>query len=69
MTGTRQHRVRRVQRDLRLNIVTVPTNKPCARQDMPDSVYKTVNGKYNAVIEQCWNATPRASRSWWHREH
>ena len=35
-----------------LNIVSIPTNKPRARQDLPDSVYKTVNGKYNAVIDQ-----------------
>ena len=35
-----------------LNIVSIPTNKPRARKDLPDSVYKTVNGKYNAVIEQ-----------------
>ena len=30
----------------------IPTNKPRARKDLPDSVYKTINGKYNAVIEQ-----------------
>ena len=30
----------------------MPTNKPRARQDLPDSVYKTVNGKYKAVIDQ-----------------
>ena len=35
-----------------LATVTIPTNKPRARKDLPDSVYKTVNGKYNAVIEQ-----------------
>ena len=35
-----------------LQIVSIPTNKPRARKDLPDSVYKTVNGKYNAVIEQ-----------------
>ena len=35
-----------------LNIVSIPTNKPRARKDLSDSVYKTVNGKYNAVIEQ-----------------
>ncbi len=34
---------------------------------MPDSVYKTVNGKYNAVIEQVLNATRRASPCWWVR--
>jgi len=35
-----------------LQIVSIPTNKPRARKDLPDSVYKTINGKYNAVIEQ-----------------
>ena len=35
-----------------LNIVTVPTNRPNIRKDYPDAVYKTVNGKYKAVIEQ-----------------
>ena len=35
-----------------LNIVTVPTNRPRQRIDYPDAIYKTVNGKYNAVIQQ-----------------
>ena len=35
-----------------MQIVSIPTNKPRARKDLPDSVYKTINGKYNAVIEQ-----------------
>ena len=29
-----------------------PTNRPNIRKDYPDAVYKTVNGKYRAVIEQ-----------------
>ena len=52
MTGTASTESAEFNEIYGLNIVTVPTNKPCARQDMPDSVYKTVNGKYNAVIEQ-----------------
>ncbi len=35
-----------------LQIVTVPTNKPQLRKDEPDSVYKTVKGKYDAVVKQ-----------------
>ena len=32
---------------------SIPTNKPRARKDLPGQcVYKTDNGKYNAVIEQ-----------------
>jgi preprotein translocase subunit SecA len=40
MTGTATPR-RGVHRDLRLDIVTVPTNKPMRAQDLPDVVYKT----------------------------
>ena len=35
-----------------LDIIEIPTNKPLARVDNPDAVYKTENGKYNAIIEQ-----------------
>ena len=35
-----------------LDIIEIPTNKPCARMDHPDTVYKTEAGKYRAVIEQ-----------------
>ena len=52
MTGTASTEAAEFNEIYGLNIVTVPTNKPCARKDMPDSVYKTMNGKYNAVIEQ-----------------
>ena len=30
----------------------IPTNKPVIRKDLPDSVFKTENGKFNAVIDQ-----------------
>ena len=30
----------------------IPTNKPVIRQDLPDSVFKTEKGKFNAVIDQ-----------------
>jgi preprotein translocase subunit SecA len=35
-----------------LDIVEIPTNKPLARLDNPDVVYKNENGKYRAIIEQ-----------------
>ena len=52
MTGTAKTEATEFTEIYGLNIVTVPTNRPNARKDLPDSVYKTVNGKYNAVIEQ-----------------
>ena len=35
-----------------LDIIEIPTNRPIARIDNEDSVYKTENGKYRAVIRQ-----------------
>ena len=52
MTGTASTESDEFNEIYGLQIVSIPTNKPRARKDLPDSVYKTVNGKYNAVIEQ-----------------
>ena len=52
MTGTASTEADEFSEIYGLNIVSIPTNTPRARKDLPDSVYKTVNGKYNAVIEQ-----------------
>ena len=52
MTGTASTEADEFSEIYGLNIVSIPTNKPRARKDLPDSVYKTVNGKYSAVIEQ-----------------
>ena len=52
MTGTASTEADEFSEIYGLQIVSIPTNKPRARKDLPDSVYKTINGKYNAVIEQ-----------------
>jgi preprotein translocase subunit SecA len=52
MTGTAHTEAAEFTEIYGLNIVTVPTNRPCVREDLPDVVYKTVNGKYRAVIQQ-----------------
>jgi len=52
MTGTALTEEAEFQQIYNLDVVEVPTNKPVARVDMPDSVYKTENGKFLAVIEQ-----------------
>ena len=52
MTGTASTEADEFSEIYGLQIVSIPTNKPRARKDLPDSVYKTVNGKYSAVIEQ-----------------
>ncbi len=52
MTGTALTEETEFQEIYKLDVVEVPTNKPIARIDLPDSVYKTENGKFHAVIRQ-----------------
>ena len=44
---------------MKLDVVEVPTNKPVIRQDLPDSVFKTERGKFNAVIDQIVEANKK----------
>lgn len=52
MTGTAQTEETEFQDIYKLDVVVIPTNKPLARHDHPDSVYKTEKGKLNAVVKQ-----------------
>ncbi len=52
MTGTAMTEETEFQQIYRLDVVEIPTNKPMAREDLPDVVYKTENGKFGAVIDQ-----------------
>ncbi|MGD8422098.1 MAG: preprotein translocase subunit SecA [Methyloceanibacter sp.] len=42
-----------------LDVVEVPTNRPMARKDEDDEVYRTANEKYNAIIELIRDAQQR----------
>ena len=52
MTGTAKTEATEFEQIYKLDVVEIPTNRPMVRQDMADSVYKTENGKFRAVIEQ-----------------
>ncbi len=52
MTGTALTEEEEFKEIYNLDVVEVPTNMPMIRTDHPDRVYKSINGKYNAVIEQ-----------------
>ena len=52
MTGTALTEQEEFREIYNLDVVEVPTNKPMIRLDHPDRVYKSVNGKYSAVIDQ-----------------
>jgi len=52
MTGTALTEEEEFGTIYKLDIIEIPTNRPLARQDDNDVVYKTESAKYKAVIEQ-----------------
>ncbi|UKM63620.1 preprotein translocase subunit SecA [Flavobacteriaceae bacterium GSB9] len=52
MTGTAVTEAGEFWEIYKLDVVEIPTNKPIARDDREDLVYKTKREKYNAVIEE-----------------
>ena len=52
MTGTAETEAGEFWDIYKLDVVVIPTNRPIARQDMNDRIYKTKREKYNAVIEE-----------------
>ena len=52
MTGTAETEAGEFMDIYKLDVVTIPTNKPVIRNDMPDRVYKTAKEKFLAVIDE-----------------
>ena len=52
MTGTALTEEEEFATIYRLDVVEIPTNKPVARVDHSDVVYKSLTGKFNAIVEQ-----------------
>lgn len=52
MTGTAKTEEEEFKRIYGLDVIQVPTNRPNIRQDLPDIVYKSENGKYKWVVEE-----------------
>jgi len=52
MTGTAETEAGELWDIYKLDVVVIPTNRPIARNDMEDRVYKTKREKYIAVIEE-----------------
>ncbi len=52
MTGTASTEAGEFWDIYKLDVVEIPTNRPVAREDMDDRVYKTAREKYNAVIDE-----------------
>ena len=52
MTGTAMTEEEEFGQIYHLDIVEIPTNKPLARKDQSDYVFKTKQGKYRAIVRQ-----------------
>ena len=51
ITGTALTEEKEFREIYNMDVVEVPTNRPIARVDLEDAVYKTKKGKFNAVVE------------------
>jgi len=52
MTGTALTSAEEFDKVYKLDVVAIPPNKPMARQDFADKVFKTENGKFTAVVKE-----------------
>lgn len=52
MTGTAKTEEDEFRSIYKMDVVQIPTNKPTQRKDMDDAVYKNVEAKFKAVVEQ-----------------
>ncbi|WP_338471797.1 preprotein translocase subunit SecA [Niallia sp. XMNu-256] len=51
MTGTAKTEEEEFRNIYNMNVVMIPTNKPIIRDDRPDLIYATMDGKFRAVVE------------------
>ncbi len=59
MTGTAMTEEAEFQEIYKLDVVEIPTNKPLARIDDDDAVYKTERGKFSSVIDKIIEANKK----------
>ncbi len=52
MTGTALTEEEEFRQIYKLDVVEIPTNRPVARTDRPDVVYRTKDAKYRAIVRQ-----------------
>lgn len=52
MTGTAQTSAEEFHKVYNLEVISIPTNRPMVREDLPDLVFRTERGKYQAVVRE-----------------
>jgi preprotein translocase subunit SecA len=55
MTGTALTSSEEFDKVYKLEVASIPTNKPMVRRDLPDLIYKTEEEKWKAIIEEIKN--------------
>ena len=60
MTGTAETEVNEFHDIYKLDVVVIPTNRPCIRKDLNDLVFRTRREKYNAVVREIKEAHARS---------
>ncbi|MCT4612819.1 MAG: preprotein translocase subunit SecA [Clostridia bacterium] len=56
MTGTALTEEEEFREIYGMDVIEVPTNRPIARVDMPDVIYKNKKGKYDAIVKEVMEA-------------
>ena len=59
MTGTAETEANEFKSIYNLDVLVIPTNKPCMRKDYNDRVYKTQRGKYRAIVNEIMECNKR----------
>ncbi|MDX9870893.1 MAG: preprotein translocase subunit SecA [Clostridia bacterium] len=52
MTGTAVTEEEEFRKIYKLDVIVIPTNMPMVRDDLPDAVYRTEQGKFQAAVEE-----------------
>jgi len=52
MTGTAKTEEEEFRSIYNMYVITIPTNRPVIREDRPDLIFATANGKYKAIINE-----------------
>ncbi len=52
MTGTAETEASEFHQIYKLDVIVIPTNRPCIRKDSNDSIFKTRREKYNAIVKE-----------------
>ena len=59
MTGTAQTEADEFMNIYKLDVVVMPTNRPCVRDDREDAIYKSMGEKFNAIVDEINNVSSK----------